>query len=141
VPSRCPPTRSLLSHCPHRRTQGSNDRLAPDVAWEAWDDSSAQRAGAPHLAARTGPDDVAGYFAVLGTYTVLDFTVLDIIGTGRQTAAEVRASFDLPGGARLTDEEIHLWTFDDEDRVVRFRHYIDAAKHIAAARGEDTTER
>ena len=116
-------------------------RLAPDVAWEAWDDSFAQRAGVPHLAARTGPDDVAGYFAVLGTCTVLDFTVLDIIGTGRQIVAEVRGSFDLPGGARLTDEEIHLWTFDDEGRVVRFRHYIDTAKHIAAARGEDTTER
>ena len=78
---------------------------------------------------------------MLGTYTVLDFTVLDIIGTGRQIAAEVRGSFDLPGGARLTDEEIHLWTFDDEDRVVRFRHYIDTAKHIAAVRGEDTTKR
>jgi hypothetical protein len=77
---------------------------------------------------------------VLGTYTVLDFTVLDIIGTGRQFAAEVRGSFDLPGGARLTDEEIHLWTFDDEGRVVR-PSLIDTAKHIAAARGEDTTER
>jgi hypothetical protein len=72
---------------------------------------------------------------------VLDFTVLDVIGSGRQVVAEVRASFVLPGGGRFTDEEIHLWTFDDDGAVTRFRHYVDTAKHIAAARGEDTTVR
>jgi ketosteroid isomerase-like protein len=61
-----------------------------------------------------------------------------VIGSGRQVAAEVRASFALPDGGRFADEEVHLWTFDDAGRVVRFRHYLDTAKHIAAARGEDT---
>ena len=115
------------------------DRLAPDVAWEAWDDNFSQRAAVPHLIGRSGPDDVAGFFAVLGSYTVLEFAVLDIIGTGRQVVAEVRGAFEVPGGGRFADEELHLWTFDDEGRVVRFRHYVDTAKHIAAARGEDTT--
>jgi uncharacterized protein len=115
------------------------DRLAPDVAWEHWRDNFAQRAGVPHLVARQGPADVANFFAVLGTYTVQAFDVLDIIGSGRQVIAEVRASFGLPGGGRFEDEELHLWTFDDEGRVVRFRHYVDTAKHIEAARGEDTT--
>ena len=117
------------------------DRLAPDVAWENWSDNFAQRAGVPHLVARQGPADVANFFAVLGTYTVQTFDVLDIIGSGRQVVAEVRASFGLPDGGRFEDEELHLWTFDDEGRVVRFRHYVDTAKHIAAARGEDTTAR
>jgi uncharacterized protein len=117
------------------------DRLAPDVAWDAWEDNFAQRAAVPHLVARAGPDDVAGFFAVLGSYTVLEFDVLDILGTGRQVAAEVRGGFGLPGGGRFADEEMHLWTFDDDGRVVRFRHYVDTAKHIAAARGEDTTAR
>jgi ketosteroid isomerase-like protein len=115
------------------------DRLAPDVAWEAWDDNFAQRAGVPHLTAREGPADVAGFFDVLGSYTVEDFAVLDIIGTGRQIVAEVRAGFGLPGGGRFADEEIHLWTFDYAGRVTRFRHYCDTAKHIAASRGEDTS--
>jgi ketosteroid isomerase-like protein len=116
------------------------DRLAPDIAWEEWDEPTfAQRAGVPHLLARTGPAHVAGFFAVLGSYTVLDFAVLDIIGSGRQVVAEVRASFALPGGGRFADEELHLWTFDDGGRVTRFRHYSDTAKHIAATRGEDTT--
>ena len=34
-----------------------------------------------------------------------------------------------------------VWTFDDDGRVTRFRHYSDTAKHIAATRGEDTTVR
>jgi uncharacterized protein len=118
------------------------DRLAPGVAWEEWDDPTfAQRAGIPHLAARTGPADVAGFFTVLGSYTVLDFSVLDIIGSGRQVVAEVRASFAMPDGGRFADEELHLWTFDEAGRVIRFRHYCDTAKHIAAARGDDTTAR
>jgi uncharacterized protein len=115
------------------------DRLAPDVAWEHWSDNFAQRAGVPHLVARQGPAEVADFFAVLGTYQVQAFDVLDIIGSGRQVVAEVRASFVLPGGGRFTDEELHLWTFDDDGRVTRFRHYVDTAKHIAAVGGEDTT--
>jgi uncharacterized protein len=115
------------------------DRLADDVAWEEWADNFAQRAEVPHLVPRRGPADVAGFFAVLGSCTVLDFAVLDVIGADRQVVAEIRASFALPGGGRFIDEELHLWTFDDAGRVSRFRHYCDTAKHIAAARGEDTT--
>ena len=67
--------------------------------------------------------------------------MLDVIGAGRQVVAEVRAEFSMPNGGRWSDEEMHLWTFDESGRVVRFRHYLDTAKHIAAARGEDTTAR
>jgi hypothetical protein len=27
---------------------------------------------------------------------------------------------------------LHLWTFDDQGKVVRMRHYIDTAQHLAA---------
>jgi len=114
-------------------------RLADDVAWDDWPDNFGQRAGVPHLTPRRGPAQVAEFFGLLGDYTVQDFAVLDVIGTGRQVVAEIRASFVLPGGGRFADEELHLWTFDDEGRVVRFRHYVDTAKHVAAVRGEDTT--
>jgi ketosteroid isomerase-like protein len=117
---------------------GVLEHLADDVAWDAWPDNFAQRAGAPHLAARHGRDDVAGFFGVIGAWTVLGFEVLDVVGDGRQVVAEIRASFALPGGGRFADEELHLWTFDDTGRVCRFRHYVDTAKHIAASRGEDT---
>ena len=113
-------------------------RLAPDVAWESWTDNFAQRGGVPYLLPRTGREDVAGFFAELATMTVLDFAVLDIIGSGRQLVAEVRASFALPNQGRFADEELHLWTFDDSGLVSRFRHYCDTAKHLAASGGADT---
>jgi ketosteroid isomerase-like protein len=117
------------------------DRLADDVAWEQWTDNFAQRAGVPDLLPRRGRDDVAGFFGLIAAWTVLDFAVLDVVGSGRQVVAEVRASFALPGGGRFSDEELHLWTFGEDGRVTRLRHYCDTAKHIAASEGRDTTLR
>lgn len=105
--------------------------LAPDVVWDVWPDNSAQRAGVPHLQARRGPEEVSGFFAGIADWSVNDFRVLDVIGTGRRVVAEVAVDFTLPGGGRLVDEELHLWTFDDAGRVAAFRHYCDTAKHIA----------
>ena len=116
-------------------------RLADDVTWETWEDSFAQRAGVPYLMPRRGPGEVAGFFEIIGGWTLHEFAVLDITGSGRQAAAELRADFAMPDGGRFADEQIHLWTFGEDGRVVRFRHYLDTAKHIAASRGEDTTVR
>ena len=115
------------------------ERLATTSTGEPWQDSFAQRAGVPWLAARRGRQAAAGFFEIVGGWTVLEFSVLDIIGTGRQVVAELQVAFELPDGGRFADEEVHLFTFDDDGRVARFRHYLDTAKHIAAARGEDTT--
>jgi len=38
-------------------------------------------------------------------------------------------------GRRYRDEELHLWTLNDDGKVTRLRHYTDTAKHIAAAQG------
>jgi len=116
------------------------DRLADDVAWDVWErGNEAQLAGVEHLAAQRGVQGAAEFFASIAGWTVREFTVLDVIGSGRQVVVEIRAAFDLPNGGRLADEELHLWTFDDAGKVTRFRHYVDTAKHIRAARGEDTT--
>lgn len=116
------------------------ERLAEDVAWDAWPSHSAQRAGVAHLQERHGRDGAAGFFAEIAGWTVEDFRVLDVIGNGRQVVAEVEAAFVLPNGGRYADCELHLWTFDEDGLVTRFRHYVDTAKHIAAARGEDTRD-
>ncbi|MGY1639904.1 nuclear transport factor 2 family protein [Geodermatophilus sp. SYSU D00703] len=110
--------------------------LADDVRWEEWADNTAQRAGVEHMTPRRGPAEVVAFFEIVGGWTLRRFEVLDIIGDGRQVVAEVSGSFDLPNGARLDDEELHLWTFDGTGRVTRFRHYADTAKHIAVDRGE-----
>ena len=109
-------------------------KLSPQVAWEAWRDHFAQRAGVDHLAARQGPDGVLAFFNLVGGYQIHEFRVLDVIGTGRQIAVEVTIECTVPAtGRRFFDEELHLWTFDDEGRVVRLRHYVDTAKHIWAS--------
>ena len=84
---------------------------------------------------------MAGFFATLAECTVNDFQILDIVGSGRQVVAEVRVDISMPGGRRFVDEELHPWTFDDAGKIVRYRHYSDTAKPLAAAAGTDTTVR
>jgi uncharacterized protein len=112
------------------------DRLAPDVAWDAFPDSWGARA--EHLRPRRGPAEVGDFFAVLARWTVVAFDVVSIVGDDRTAVARIASEFELPGGGGLRDEELHLWVLDDRARVLEFRHYVDTAKHLAAARGEDT---
>jgi ketosteroid isomerase-like protein len=114
------------------------ERLAPGVAWDAAPDSFAVHAGVEHLRPRHGAQDVAGFFELLGSWTVRSFAVDTIVGDDTTAVARVQAEFELPGGGAFRDEELHLWRLDADGRVTEFRHFVDTAKHIAAARGEDT---
>ena len=112
------------------------ERLAEDVEWEAWDDSYAQRAGVPWMERRNGREAVRGFFELIGRFEISEFSVRDMLASDKQVVCEVCIAVKLPGGGSYRDEELHLWTFDDDGRVVRLRHYTDTAKHIAAAGGE-----
>ncbi|MEV0298763.1 nuclear transport factor 2 family protein [Nocardia sp. NPDC050710] len=115
------------------------DQLDDLVSWDAdWDDNSAQSADVVLMRPRRGPAEVAEFFALLAEWRFQDFAVLDIIGTGRQVAAEVRIDAVLPNGGRIADQTMHLWTFGEDGQVVRFRTYTDTAKQIAADSGADT---
>jgi ketosteroid isomerase-like protein len=109
------------------------EQLADDVAWEQWEDHSAQKAGVDHLLPRHGPGGAAEFFGVIGTFTFNDFQVLAFLDGGDQVGAEITLDVVLPNGTHLRDEEFHLWTFGADGKVTRFRHYVDTAKHIAAA--------
>jgi uncharacterized protein len=116
--------------------------LAADVSWDAdWADNFAQRTAIDHFLPRRGPAQVMEFFQLLASYTVHSFEVQDVlVGTDR-VACVVVIDASAPNGGRYRDEEMHLWTFDAEGRISALRHYIDTAKHLAAARGEDTTRR
>jgi ketosteroid isomerase-like protein len=112
------------------------DHLDEDVAWESWTvDHRGQAAGVPWQSERRGKQGAAEFFELVGgLLEVHDFQVLDVIAGERQAAAEVVIEFtDRQTGARLRDEELHLWTFGEDGRVTRVRHYCDTAKHAAAA--------
>lgn len=49
-----------------------------------------------------------------------------------QIATEILIDATTPAGRRFRDEELHLWTLGADGRIIRMRHYLDTAKHIAA---------
>jgi ketosteroid isomerase-like protein len=110
------------------------EALAEDVSWESWADHAGQKAGVPWLQERRGRDGALAFFQIIGAWIPNDFQVLALMAGGNSVAAECQVDFTLPSGARLRDEEVHLWTLNAEGRVTRFRHYSDTAKHIEAAR-------
>jgi uncharacterized protein len=109
------------------------EHLADDVAWESWADNRAQKAGVSWLKPRRGKAGAAEFFRVVGTFTIHDFKVLSIMAGSNQVAVEFVIEATVPSGKRYRDEEMHLWTFNDAGKVVRLRHYVDTAKHIAVA--------
>ena len=108
--------------------------LADDVAWESFADNSAQKAGVPWMQAGQGPAGAMVFFQAISSWKPLDFQVLSTMAGGNQVAVEVQASFELASGRQFTDEEVHLWTFNEAGKVSRFRHYVDTAKHIDLAK-------
>ena len=109
------------------------DKLSDTVQWESWSDNSAQTGGVPWMTARLGKAGAAAFFEEIAKFKIHDFHVLSIMAGDHQVAAEFVIECTVPGGRRFRDEEMHLWTFDAAGKIVRFRHYIDTAKHISAA--------
>jgi ketosteroid isomerase-like protein len=107
--------------------------------FESWGDSFAQRARVPWFEQLHGRDGVMQFFGLVAQFEVTEFSVLDIMASENQVAAEIVFAATVPGGGRYRDEEMHLWSFDADGKITRLRHYTDTAKHIAAAKGEDTT--
>lgn len=108
--------------------------VADDVQWESWADNSSQKAGTPWMKARQGKDEVGVFFQTIGALMIHDFQLLSLMEGGNQIAAEFIIEFTDPiSGKRLRDEEMHLWTFNDEGKISRLRHYTDTHKHMMAA--------
>ncbi len=111
--------------------------LADDVEWESWADNRAVAAGVPWLTPYRGREAVRGFFHVAGEMEIVDLQVLNMLEGGNEVAVTFILEAKLPnhGGRSYRDEEIHLWTFNDQGQITRLRHYVDTAKHIAAYKG------
>jgi uncharacterized protein len=115
------------------------DVIGDDCRWEYWSDHTAQRAGVPYLQAHIGPAGVAEFFAAASELQIHDFQVLGYIAGDHEVVAKILIDASTSNGGRYRDEELHLWTLDEHGKIVALRHYVDTAKHIAAAGGTDTT--
>ena len=73
------------------------------------------------------------FFKKIGAFQIHKFKVLSLMAGENQVAAEIVIDMTVPTGKRFQDEEIHLWTFNEETKIIRFRHYVDTAKHIEVA--------
>jgi hypothetical protein len=102
--------------------------LADDVDWELWEDNFAQQYDVPYLRYKKGAQSVIDFFQEVAKLGIKEFKVLSVMEGVGQIAAEIEMET-----AAFRDEEIHLWTFNADGKVSRFRHYVDTAKHIAAA--------
>ena len=111
------------------------DRLAPDVRWEDWADNHAQKAGVPWMKPLTGRANVVQFFQLLATFKFHRFDVLAVMGGGNHATGLIACDIELPNGKRFTEEEMHLFEFNEKGQVVKFRHYVDTAKAIAVSKG------
>jgi ketosteroid isomerase-like protein len=89
----------------------------------------------PWLLPRKGKQGALEFFKTVGELRIKDFQVLSIMSNDNQVAVEFIIEADVPAtGGHYRDEEIHLWTFDEQGKVIRLRHYADTAKQINAAK-------
>jgi len=114
------------------------NKLADNVEWEVCNiETDTQKAGVPWLQPRRGKDGAAGFFEIVGKFDFKKFDVLSMTESENQVAAVLRIAAEVtPGGGFFDSEEVHMWTFNDEGKIIRYRHYMDGSSHIAAARGE-----
>ena len=104
--------------------------LAEDVEWEY----GAASTDVPWLQPRRGRDQVPAFFAALGAVRFDVFQPKAILAQGDVVVSLVDLEATLPAtGARFVEEdEVHIWHFDGDGRVVRFRHRADTHLQWAA---------
>jgi ketosteroid isomerase-like protein len=105
--------------------------FAADIEWEHdWPDCEV-----PWMKPRRGRAQVAEYFTALQALEIEHFEPLNFLAGGNQVAVPARIAATVRASGRpIRDLELHLWTFDDEGRVSRFRHFGDTRQHHEACR-------
>lgn len=107
------------------------ERLHPDVEWEH---DSADH-GVPWLAPRRGREAVLQFFEALQALEITRFEPLGFLAGQDQVAGTVRLhATHRVTGKEIRDLELHLFSFDAQGRVSRFRHFVDTFQHHAVTR-------
>jgi ketosteroid isomerase-like protein len=106
-------------------------QLRDDVDW----DYDSVDHGIPWITPGRGRDLVGRFFAAIPVQLDMhSFEVLGFLEGESQVGVIVRSHWTVKSTGRdIRDLEVHLWTFDKEGRVSRFKHFIDTAVHAAAS--------
>jgi ketosteroid isomerase-like protein len=109
--------------------------MAADIALDDWTGNSAVDSGLMiNMKPRFGTQGVIDFFTAMGGGMEFEkFEVTNLLAGGNQVAATVSLRTLVKAtGKTVSDDMIHLWTFNDDGKAVRFLHYLDTAKHMAA---------
>ncbi|EFC85113.1 nuclear transport factor 2 family protein [Parafrankia sp. EUN1f] len=105
--------------------------LAPDVVW-----SNAGPADLAYFGVRTGREQVAEVFAILGQeFDIAHFAPVEFFAAGERVAVllEMRATIRSTGRS-FTEDLVHVWTFGSDGLVTRLQDIQDSAGVAAALR-------
>ena len=108
-------------------------RLSEAVDWEYGSSTDE----VPWLQRRQGRYGVAGFFSSLGAVELRRFEPKTLLDGGSVVVALLDVEFRVKSTGRSVAEEdqVHIWHFDDQGRVSRFRHRVDTQKQALACRG------
>lgn len=107
------------------------DHLAPTVDWEY----GATPNQAAWLKRRAGRQGAAEFFSALGQIQIERFLPKVFLAEGPVVVVLVDIEFTVKSTGKkvIEEDEVHLWHFDSEGKVVRFRHRVDTHQHHLAA--------
>jgi ketosteroid isomerase-like protein len=112
------------------------EAMAPDVEWEYGGGSHE----VPWLEPRRGREGAGAFFRVVAD--MLDIRAFAVTNIIEGSGGVVLALIDIeaivkPSGKRFSEiDEVHIWRFDAQGRVAKFRHRADTHMQTLAYRGQ-----
>ena len=104
--------------------------LAETIQWEY----GMLDAGVPWLQPRKGRAEVPKFFESLNAFQLQKFQPKIFLANGNVVVALIDVAFIVKatGRAVVEEDEVHIWHFDSEGRVIRFCHKVDTHQHWLA---------
>lgn len=105
-------------------------KLSDSVEW----DYSANSTEVPWLFNRKGKDETAGFFVSLSELEFNKFEPKEFLEGDNIVVVLLDIGFTVkPTGKQIGEKDaVHIWRFNKEGKVERFRHGIDTHKHHLA---------
>ena len=108
-------------------------KLSEAVDWEYGASSNEM----PWLQRRQGREGAAAFFSSLAAIQLQRFAPKLFLDGGKVVVVLVDIEFTVTATAKrvVEEDEVHIWHFDDQGKVARFRHRADTQQHALAYRG------
>jgi uncharacterized protein len=109
-------------------------QLSDDVEWEY----AIESAGVPWLQRRRGRAEVPGFFASMSGFDLHRFAPRTFLESGNVVVAliDVELTVKATGRRIVEQDEVHIWYFGEDGRIIRFGHKVDTHQHWLACGGQ-----